>query len=235
MKNILYNECMELKQVANYINGRFLITNMKTEKKSLLKGQLLASYSVDSLGKGKNEQVYYDTADFFFADKGINIYTMSEGKTRELIIRYDSEQVNRIEFLKNTPNFFKIQIDKNDSILAYSDQINEAIYKVFPSGLGINIEENLRQCSPVIKIVKKRDSYRVVNNTGLKMILNYETCTYFNTTNRRKFSQPVLDVFGESPKYKEDFDLFLKHIVRDHPQLIKLPDNELSLARTNLQ
>ena len=103
---------MELKQVANYINGRFLITNMKTEKKSLLKGQLLASYSVDSLGKGKNEQVYYDTADFFFADKGINIYTMSEGKTRELIIRYDSEQVNRIEFLKNTPNFFKIQIGR---------------------------------------------------------------------------------------------------------------------------
>ena len=64
------------------------------------------------------------------------------------------------------------------------------------------------------------------------MILNFENCDYYNTITKGKFSQPVLDVLGETSK-TEDFDLFLKHLVRDHPQLIKLPDNELSLVRSN--
>ena len=44
---------MELIQVANFLNGRYLISNMKADKKALLLGDLLASYSVDSLGKSK--------------------------------------------------------------------------------------------------------------------------------------------------------------------------------------
>ena len=41
---------MELEQVANYLNGKFLINKMKADKKEMLKGNLLGAYSVDSLG-----------------------------------------------------------------------------------------------------------------------------------------------------------------------------------------
>lgn len=222
---------MELEQVANYLNGKFLINNFKVDKKEITKGSLLASYSTDKLGSSVCDVNFYDTPDFFFAERGINIYTESTNSGSQLIVRYDSNH-SRIEFLKNIPNFFKLPITKGASIHSYYEQISEAIYRVYPSGLGIDIAEYLRKSSPVVKITKKRESYRVVNNVGLKMILNFETCDYYNTVTKGKFSQPVLDVFGETPK-TEDFELFLKHLVRDHPQLIKLPDNELELARSN--
>ncbi|MGN0961629.1 MAG: hypothetical protein ACI4PF_05480 [Christensenellales bacterium] len=225
---------MELVQVANFLNGRFLISNMKEDKKALLKGKLLSSYSLDFLGKSKNEKVYYDTSDFFFADKGINIYTVFDGRTTELVIRYDSSQVKRIEFLKNIPNFFKVKISKTDNIHKYTDKINEAIYKVFPTGLNANIEELLKASTPQVRIIKKRESYRVVNNTGLKTTLSFDECQYFKVNSKAKYSQPTLDIVADTFRNKQDFDNFLHLIVRDYPQLIKLDSNELTVARSNL-
>ena len=225
---------MELIQVANYMNGRYLLSNIKSDKKALLSGELLASYSVDFFGKFKKEKIYYDTPDFFFADKGVNIYTVVEGDNRELIIRYDSEQVKRIEFLKNIPSFFKVKIEKNSSILNYSEQINEAIYKLFPDGLHINIDDMLRECTPQIRILKKCEQYRVVNNKGLKSTLSFDDVTYINIKTRKKFSQQTLDIMGSSIKSKEDFVQFLKLIVLDYPKLIRIENNELTVARNNL-
>lgn len=225
---------MELVQVANFLNGRFLISNMKADKKAILTGTLLSSYSLDFLCKGKNEKIYYDTPDFFFADKGINIYTVFDGLSKELVIRYDSAQVQRIEFLKNIPNFFKMKINKNDTIHQYYEQINEAIYKVFPTGLHVNIEDVLRKCSPQVRILKKRESYRVVNNTGLKTTISFDECQYIKVNTKAKYSQPTLDVVADAFKDKSEFDNFLHLIIRDYPQLIKLNNNELSVARSNL-
>lgn len=226
---------MELTQIANFTNGRFLISNMKSDKNAILTGELLSSFSVGALGSTYNEKVYYDTPDFFFAEKGINIYTVNlNGNNKELIIRYDSEQVKRIEFLKNIPNYFKIKISKDDGINKYYNEIIEAIYKVFPSGLNVNVEEYLRASVPQVKIFKKRDCYRVVNNTGLKMVMSFDNAEYSKVGSKQKALQPTLDVVCEACKRKEDFDLFLKTIIRDYPKLIRIESNELTVARNNL-
>lgn len=227
---------MELLQVANFINGRYLISNMKADKKAILDSKLLSSFGVGPLGSSYNEKVYFDTVDFFFAEKGINIYTVNiNGKEKELIIRYDSEQVQRIEFLKNTPNYFKLKIGKDEDIKKYFNEISEAIYKVFPSGLNVNIEDYLRQSTPQIKIFKKRDSYRVVNNTGLKMVMSFDNCEYSLANKKQKYMQPTLDIVGESYKNKEDFNNFLKSVIIDFPKLIKIESNELTVARNTLK
>lgn len=225
---------MEMIQVANYLIGRYLISNYKKDKTALLKGELLASCSVDSLGKNKTDVVYYDTQDFFFADKGINIYTIQTKTNYELIIRYDSDQVQRIEFLKNTPNFFKLKItNKLFNLMSYSEQIENAIYKVFPEGLHVNIEDMLRQSSAQVKITKKSEEYRVVNNKGLKTTLSFSESSYINLRNRAHFAQNNLEVTGESTTPKDMFELFLKYIIVDCPQLIRINNNELTLARKN--
>lgn len=225
---------MELTQVANFRNGRFLIANMKKDKHDILKGDLLSSFSVGSLGSAYNEKTYFDTNDFFFASRGINISIVAVGSSRELVIRYDGNQVNRIEFLKDIPNYFKIKIAKDEPITKYVAEITEAIYRVFPTGLNVNIEEMINQSSPQIKVLKKRESYRVVNNIGLKTVMSFDNCEYVNVKNKGKYSQPTLDVVCEASTRKEDFEIFLKTIVRDYPQLIKIDSNELSVARSNL-
>ena len=226
---------MELVQVANYLNGRYLITDPKKDKKVLLTGQLLSSCSVDSLGSSKQEITYYDTKDFFFADHGINIYIIQSKTSRELIINYDNEQVQRIEFLKNTPNFFKVKIEgKNSNISTYSEQINEAIYRVFPTGLHVNIDDMLRMSTPQVKIMKKLESYRVVNNSGLKSTISFTNATYFQLYAKgSKFTQTNLEVTGEASNSKDLFNEFLRKIILDCPQLIRLTNNELAHVRKN--
>lgn len=222
---------MELVQVANYLNGRYLLSDFKKDKKQILKGDLLASYSFDSLGTSNNEKIYYDTKDNFFATHGINIYTVLVNKvSKELVIRYDDSQVERIDFLRNIPNFFKVRIAKTDSIHKCYPQISEAIYKVYPAGLSENIEDKLRECRPTYTIHKKRESYKVVNNTGLKMTMSFDKCEYLGKGGKEK--QGVLDIVGESFGSKEEFESFLKLVVRDFPQLIKLDNNELNVCNS---
>lgn len=225
---------MELIQVANFLNGRFLLNNIKIDKSTILKSKLFSTFSVGALGSSNIDKIYYDTDDFFFAEKGINIYTTFDKSSKELIIRYDGEQVTRIEFLKNTPNFFKLKIAKDDGIDKYTQQITDAIYKVYPTGLNVNIEEYLRKSKPQIRIVKKRDSYRVVNNKGLKLTLSFDMCEYIKVGTKSKFAQNTLDVVGDNAKDKDGFNEFLRDMVLDYPKIIKIQSNELTVARNNL-
>jgi len=43
----------------------------EADKNAILKGTLLSTYSVGSISSCPQEDVYYDTNDFFFADRGI--------------------------------------------------------------------------------------------------------------------------------------------------------------------
>lgn len=226
---------MALTEVTNLANGRYLIADMKKDKPAIIRSGLLSSFAVGSLGSSYNEKVYYDTPEFFFAEKGINIYTVTiNGTAKELVIKYDNEQVKRIEFLKNMPNYFKLPIRKDENINKHYEEITEAIYRIFPSGINVNIEEYLKQCSPQIKVFKKRDSYRVVNNAGLKMVMSFDVAEYSNVSKRGKFSQPSMDIVCESVRNPDDFNIFLKTVIRDFPQLIKIESNELTVARNNL-
>lgn len=226
---------MELVKVSNFINGRFLLSNLKSDRKSILKGTLLSTYSVDSLGSNYNEKIYYDTVDYFFAEHGINICTVNiNGKNKECVVRYDSELVQRVEFLKNIPSYFKIKMEKEDSITKYFDLIEDAIHQIYPAGLGVDIKQTLSDSKATIRVFKKRDSYRVVNNSGLKMILSFDNSEYSGYRRKGKFLQPNLDVVCEAYRNKEDFETFLREVVRDFPKLIRIESNELMVARNNL-
>jgi hypothetical protein len=115
--------------------------------------------------------------------------------------------------------------------MTFSEQINDAIYRVFPEGLHVNIDDTLRNSAPQIKISKKLDSYRVVNNIGLKSTISFTDVTYFNLKNRAKYSQVNLEVTGEASNDVDKFKEFQRKIVLDCPKLIRLDNNELSLAR----
>lgn len=222
---------MELVQVANYLNGRYLLSNYKKDKKEILNSNLLCSYSWENLGASINEKIYFDTPDDFFATHGINIYTVLVNKTaKELVIRYDDTKVQRIDFLRNIPNFFKVNIAKTDTIHKCYSQIEEAIHKVYPAGLSENIQDKLRICIPIYTIHKKRESFKVVNNAGLKMTISFDKCEYVGKKGKEK--QQALDIVGESFGSKEDFETFLKLMVRDFPQLIKLDNNELAICKS---
>ena len=70
--------------------------------------------------------------------------------------------------------------------------------------------------------MKKRDSYRVVNNKGLKMTLSFDMCEYFKLGTKSKFAQNTLDVVGDNAKQKEDFTNFMRELILNFPKLIRI-------------
>jgi hypothetical protein len=86
----------------------------------------------------------------------------------------------------------------------------------------------------MIKIFKKRESFRVVNNSGLKLVMSFDNAEFTALKGKGKFLQPNLDIVCESSRNPDDFTIFLKSVIRDFPQLIKIENNELTVARNNL-
>ena len=116
----------------------------------------------------------------------------------------------------------------------FTAQINEAICQVYPEGLHVNIDEALREAGPRVRIVKKSEQYRVVNNKGLKTTIAFEDCKYFECGGRSKFAQASLEIVGEKSQSKEDFEEFLRQVVIECPKLIKIESNERTVARNGL-
>ena len=92
----------------------------------------------------------------------------------------------------------------------------------------------LRASAPRIRILKKSEQYRVVNNKGLKTTIAFEDCNYFDCNAKAKFAQASLEVVGEKVASRDEFNEFLRQLVIDCPKLIKIESNELSVARNNL-
>ena len=86
----------------------------------------------------------------------------------------------------------------------------------------------------VTKILKKRDSYRVVNNRGLKLTISFDICEYIKVGSKSKFAQNTLDVVGDNAKAKDEFNTFLRDLILDYPKIIKIQSNELTVARNSL-
>jgi len=67
------------------------------------------------------------------------------------------------------------------------------------------------------------------------MIISFDNTEYSKCKGKSKFMQPTLDIVGESYRHREDFDIFLKSVIRDFPQLLKIESNELTVAKSNLE
>ena len=88
----------------------------------------------------------------------------------------------------------------------------------------------LRNSQPRVIIRKKNDDYRVVNNNGLKTTISFSNSTFINVRTGAKFVQEQLEVLAESNMNKDLFTTFLRSIILDCPQLIRLDNNELTIA-----
>ena len=83
----------EMVRRANYYGERFLLTNLKKDKKSTLRfSGVLKTFDVSEPKKDKLTKFYYDTPNLFFRKNGINISrnVYSDKSYCDLVVRYDS-------------------------------------------------------------------------------------------------------------------------------------------------
>ena len=82
---------------------------------------------------------------------------------------------------------------------------------------------------PILNVSKKRDRFRVVGSTGLKMIMSFDNVIYSNPKNPKdKEKLDVLDIVSGDPKqYGEIYEETTKHLVTENPTIVKTHHSDL--------
>lgn len=209
---------------------KFLLANAKKDKGAMLTDDYFRTFSIVSLGGDKRESVYYDTKDYFFREKGISIHFSSgKGIASKFLISYDSSAVQRVEFLKNMPSYYKIATNDSKPV-SHLECINQAVLTIFPSGFGADVDEKIRELVPVLRISKVCDRYRVINNNGVKVKFSFNNIVAADLLNGGKAKYDLLEVESD---VNVDFGVykdFEKSVLLQFPTMLKAPNNEFTLA-----
>ncbi len=221
---------------SNYLGTKFSLDNLKKDKLTIMKNSpTLKSYSVQLVGKDVLQKVYYDTPDFYLFNRGIvvNINSFKGKSNAELVVRYESEK-KRIAFLSNIPDTFAITIPAKANILNYSEFIAEAISNLLPNGIEVDAEQFLHKCAPVFKILKKRESYRVIHINGLKCMFFFSQAEYSTSLNRRKTRLELFEIESSTINLKNDYDMLVKLLKFEFPKLIEIEHSDFIISKENL-
>ncbi len=227
----------EMVRRANYYGERFLLTNLKKDKKSTLRfSGVLKTFDVSEPKKDKLTKFYYDTPNLFFRKNGINISrnVYSDKSYCDLVVRYDSS-VSRIPFLSDLPDTFIKKINKNESLEKHYNYIATAILELIPKGLNADAFDVIRIVKPILVVKKVRERYRIISNTGLKMMFSFEKNEYRSTKNNGKIKMDMLEIRLESPnKTKELFFDFVHKLQLQEAMFIKQQHSDLFIGQDYL-
>lgn len=226
---------MEMVSKENYIGTKFLVQEPKKLKSELTsKKGLFASFVLSFFAKDEIIKTYFDTDDRFFQQNGISINITRSAKDAELIVRYSSS-TPRIAFLNSLPDTFVKKINRKDYIKEHLDFITQAVNELLPAGLNKDLSSILENIKPQISVNKKRERYRLLNNSGLKLILSLDEAEYstYYSRGKQKISMCETILTSDSKTSREFFN-FEHALSMQMPSIIKLAENDLAIAQTYL-
>lgn len=228
--------CMENAKKSNYLGTKFLVDNLKKDRKTIMAGGYFKGFGFDGLSKDITTKTYFDTQDFFLHLHGITINKNDyKGKLfSDLVVRYESDK-KRIEFLSSFPDTFAIQIPAKNSIFQHIDFIAYAIGELLPSGMGVDVPSLIGTIAPVVVVNKKREYMRSFSANGLKMFV-YFTQAEYSTPLIPKLKQrlEMVEFDSDTIDHKKEYDEFIKKVAFSNPNLIELQHSDVLIGREYL-
>ena len=226
---------MEMISKKNYIGTKFLVQEPKKLKSELTgrKG-IFGSFVASFFAKDEVIKTYYDTNDSFFQKNGVSINITRAAKDAELVVRYSSS-TPRIAFLNTLPDTFTKKVEKKDYIEDHLDFVVKAVAELIPAGLDQDLKEVSKNIKPQVTVSKKRERYRLLNNSGLKFILSLDEAEYSTYYNRAKQRINMCEtILVSDTKTSREFFNFEHALSMQMPSIIKLAENDLAIAQTYL-
>ena len=220
----------QLEQLERKHTTKFILANAKKDKANMLVDEFFRTFSIVSLGGDKRESVYYDTKDYFFREKGISIHFSSgKGIASKFLISYDSSAVQRVEFLKNMPSYYKIATNDSNP-KSHIECINQAVLTIFPSGFGTDVDEKIKELVPVLRLNKVCDRYRVINNRGVKVKFSFNNTIASDLVAGGKAKFDTLEIESDTNVDFGVYKDFEKAILLQFPTMLKISSNEMTAA-----
>ena len=227
---------MEIAEKENYLGIKYYLDDFKKLKSSILTNPTTFT-GFDRMSCIKDVQIkeYYDTKDFFFQERSLNIYIRQNkgSKTKDLVVRFNGG-TERIRFLSNIPDTFSIKIDKKDTIYNHAEFLAESISQLIPAGLTVDIASTVKSLVNIFTLKKKRERYKYISIKGLKLNFDFNECEFTTKLNRNKEKMAMLEITSNNVNMGNDFEAFTKKVLFNNPTLIKLKNSDMALGKEYL-
>ena len=205
--------------------------NSKREVLQLI--EFFGRYQMRNDGRVDKQYIYYDTDNLDLYKSGIALYrTVINGKhTLTMTLeRLYNEDNKRLQSYSNKRN--EIEIEPRDSIFQYPEFLRNSFKNMWDGFLNLDPDYLLKKLNVAYSIDTTSYEYKLINGTGLKATLSFDSDKYLNHTNNRKSSSLFLTVYQHSREdTNEEYENLISKLERYCKSLTKIKVSKIDLAR----
>ncbi|MBQ7880655.1 MAG: hypothetical protein IJ358_02290 [Clostridia bacterium] len=205
--------------------------NSRNEVLNLI--EFFGRYQMRNDGKVTKQYVYYDTDNLDLYKSGIALYrTVVNGKhtltmTLERLYNEDNKHLQTYSNKRN-----EIEIDSNDSIFKYPEFLRNSFKNMWDGFLNLDPDYLLKKLKLTYSIETTSHEYKLINGTGLKATLSFDSDKYINHSTKKKATSLFLTVYQHSREdTNEEYENLLSKIERYCKSLTRIKESKVDLAR----
>lgn len=205
--------------------------NSKNEVLNLI--EFFGRYQIRNDGRTNKQYIYYDTENLDLYKSGIALFrTVVNGKhTLTMTLeRLYNEDNKRLQSYSNKRN--QIDIEPRDSIFEYPEFLRNSFKNMWDGFLNLDPDYLLKKLKLTYTIDTVSYEYKIINGTGLKVTLSFDSDKYVNHFSGKKASSLFLTVYQHSrEETNEEYENLVSKLERYCKSLTRIKESKVDLAR----
>lgn len=202
--------------------------NSKNEVLDLI--TFFGRYQLRNDGKINKQYIYYDTDNLDLYKSGIALFrTVINGK-HTLTMTLERLYNEGLQPFSNKHN--EITIEPRDSIFAYPDFLRNSFKNMWDGFLNIDPDYLLKKLKVTYSIETVSYEYKLINGTGFKATLSFDSDKYHDHWTNRKASSLFVTLYQHSREDTNDeYSNLVSKIERYCKSLTRITQTKVDLAR----
>ncbi|MBQ8522838.1 MAG: hypothetical protein IJ458_04205 [Clostridia bacterium] len=187
-------------------------------------------YQLRNDGKIYKQYIYYDTDNLDLYKSGIALFrTIINGKHT---LTMTLERLYNEGLQPYSKKHNELHLDARDSIFDYPEFLRNSFKNMWDGFLNIDPDYLLKKLSLTYTIETTSHEYKLINGTGLKATLSFDSDKYIDHRTNRKANSLFLTVYQHSREDTNDeYENLLSKIERYCKSLTHINKTKVDLAR----
>lgn len=212
---------------------RYEMFDKHSKKEVLHLIEFFGRYQMRNDGVVNKQYIYYDTANLDLFKCGIALFrTVLNGKhtltmTLERLYNENNKRLQSYSHKKN-----EIEIKPNDSVYDFTDFLRNSFKNMWDGFVNLDPDYLLKKLQITYSISTKSTEIKLINGTGLKATLSFDSDKYLNHMNNRKAEGLYLTVYQHSKEDTDaEYDNLTSKLERYCKSLSRIKESKVELAR----
>ena len=209
---------------------RYEMLDKSSQKEVLNLIDFFGRYQLRNDGRINKQYIYYDTDNLDLYKSGIALFrTIINGKHT---LTMTLERLYNEGLQPHSSKHNEIPLDPKDSIFAYPEFLRNSFKNMWDGFLNIDPDYLLKKLKLTYTIETTSFEYKLINGTGLKSTLSFDSDKYLNHWNNKKASSLFLTVYQHSREDTNDeYENLVSKIERYCKSLTRINKTKVDLAR----